>query len=142
MWIYPARGHAGGPADFEANGAGGQRIAVVPSEDMVVVITGTGLDANDVAGLLSGIVKSDSALAENPIADAALTTRVAEAETGGSFAVAEIVPKPKPATGAIAVADVVPVPLPKPTTGVVAEPGVTLAASLAAAVLPKPRPNS
>src|SRR5262249_19337905 len=65
MWIYPYHGHAGGPADFEANGFGGQRIAVVPSQDMVVVITGNGLDANDVAALITSAVRSDEALPSN-----------------------------------------------------------------------------
>ncbi|HTK79924.1 MAG TPA: serine hydrolase [Rhizomicrobium sp.] len=72
MWLYPSRGHAGGPADFEANGYGGQRIAVVPSQDMVVVITGAGLDANDVAALISGAVRSNTPLPPNPVASARL----------------------------------------------------------------------
>ena len=42
IWLYP-NGRAGGPADFEANGHGGQRIAVIPSKDTVIVITGNGL---------------------------------------------------------------------------------------------------
>jgi CubicO group peptidase (beta-lactamase class C family) len=79
MWIYPERGHAGGPPDFEANGVGGQRIAVVPSQDMVMVITGAGLDANNVAALISGAVRSDTALPSNAVANARLYTRVAEA---------------------------------------------------------------
>ncbi|HEX3945717.1 MAG TPA: serine hydrolase [Rhizomicrobium sp.] len=79
MWIYPERGHAGGPPDFEANGVGGQRIAVVPSQDMVMVITGAGLDANNVASLISGAVRSDTALPSNTLAIARLNTRVAEA---------------------------------------------------------------
>jgi CubicO group peptidase (beta-lactamase class C family) len=79
MWIYPARGHAGGPADFEANGAGGQRIAVVPSQDMVVVITGHGLDANDVSALIADVVKSDLAMPADPSGDARLKASVADA---------------------------------------------------------------
>jgi CubicO group peptidase (beta-lactamase class C family) len=79
MWIYPQRGHAGGPPDFEANGVGGQRIAVVPGQDMVVVITGAGLDANRVASLISGAVRSDRALPANAPANDLLNTRVAEA---------------------------------------------------------------
>jgi CubicO group peptidase (beta-lactamase class C family) len=79
MWIYPERGHAGGPPDFEANGVGGQRIAVVPSQDMVVVITGAGLDANNVASLISNAVRSDAPLSANVLANARLNSRVAEA---------------------------------------------------------------
>lgn len=79
IWIYPGRGHAGGPPDFEANGVGGQRIAVVPSQDMVVVITGAGLDANNVASLISNAVRSDGPLQPNMLANARLNMRVAEA---------------------------------------------------------------
>jgi CubicO group peptidase (beta-lactamase class C family) len=96
MWIYPDRGHAGGPADFEANGNGGQRIAVIPSQDVVEVITGTGLDANDVAALLADAVKSDAALPENPGGFSRLAIRVAEAQSGKTFEAASVVPKPRP----------------------------------------------
>jgi CubicO group peptidase (beta-lactamase class C family) len=83
MWIYPYRGHAGGAPDVEANGFGGQRIAVIPSQDMVVVITGSGLDANDVASLLSGVVRSDSPLSPNSDGNTRLAMRLAEAAHGG-----------------------------------------------------------
>lgn len=76
MWIYPYRGHAGGAPDIEANGFGGQRIAVIPSQDMVVVITGAGLDANKVASLLVGAVKSDAPLQPNLMAQARLDSQV------------------------------------------------------------------
>jgi CubicO group peptidase (beta-lactamase class C family) len=79
MWVYPQRGHAGGPPDVEANGSGGQRIAVIPSQDMVVVITGSGLNANQVASLLVDAPRSNYALAPNPAGDARLDMRVAEA---------------------------------------------------------------
>jgi CubicO group peptidase (beta-lactamase class C family) len=82
MWIYPYAGHSGGPADVEANGSGGQRIAVVPSQDMVVVITGAGLDANKVASLLVNAVRSDRPLPENAIAQERLNIRVADAAHG------------------------------------------------------------
>jgi CubicO group peptidase (beta-lactamase class C family) len=85
MWIYPYAGHAGGPADVEANGFGGQRIAVVPSQDMVVVITGAGLDANKVASLLVNAVRSNRALAPNTVAQARLNMQVAEAAQGRSL---------------------------------------------------------
>jgi CubicO group peptidase (beta-lactamase class C family) len=79
MWIYPYRGHAGGAPDIEANGVGGQRIAVIPSQDMVVVTTGAGLDANNVAALLTGAARSDSPLPANYNGNSRLTLRVAEA---------------------------------------------------------------
>jgi CubicO group peptidase (beta-lactamase class C family) len=88
MWLYPNCGHAGGPADFEANGYGGQRIAVVPSQDMVEVITGSGLDANQVSSLLVQAARSDTPLRPDPAGDERLNIRVAEAaaEPGGRLA--------------------------------------------------------
>jgi len=79
MWLYPNRGHMGGPPDFEANGVGGQRIAVVPSQDLVVVITGHGLDANDVSALIADVVKSDRAMPADPAGYARLKASVADA---------------------------------------------------------------
>lgn len=122
MWIYPQRGHVGGPADFEANGHGGQRIAVIPSEDIVEVITGNNLDANDVASLVAGAVKSETAMPDNAIADARLAMRLAEAQTGATFELASVVPAPRPDPGVVASTPV-------------------LAAALLTAV-PKPRPGS
>jgi CubicO group peptidase (beta-lactamase class C family) len=90
LWLYPRTGHAGGPADFEANGSGGQRIAVIPSQDMVEVITGSGLNANAVASLLVGAVKSDSALAPNSVWDERLKTRVVGAGAMMSVRYAEL----------------------------------------------------
>jgi CubicO group peptidase (beta-lactamase class C family) len=79
MWIYSKRGHAGGPPDIEANGSGGQRIAVIPSEDMVVVITGSGLDANQVASLIVDAPQSKVALPSNFAGDARLNMCVIDA---------------------------------------------------------------
>jgi CubicO group peptidase (beta-lactamase class C family) len=120
MWIYPARGHAGGPPDFEANGVGGQRIAVVPSQDMVEVITGQGLDANEVASLVAGAVKSDTPLADNPIALGRLETDLAEARGRIGFALAAVNPQPRPA--------------PEPVTN-------SITPVPPAVVTPKPRPE-
>jgi len=93
MWIYPYAGHAGGPADVEANGFGGQRIAIVPSQDMVVVITGAGLDANKVASLLVNTVRSNRALAPNALAQARLNVQVAGAAQGRSLHYASLRPR-------------------------------------------------
>jgi hypothetical protein len=60
---------------------GGQRIAVIPSQDLVVVITGSGLDANDVASLLTRATRSDAPLPANGAGLSRLNTRIAE--TGG-----------------------------------------------------------
>ena len=98
MWLYP--GHT--PVDFEANGTGGQRITVIPSLDMVEVMTGGGFDANQVQSLIAAAPKSDSALPPNPGANARLASLEAELaaspvpqptlETDVSVAI----PKPKP----------------------------------------------
>ncbi|HEY5047183.1 MAG TPA: serine hydrolase [Rhizomicrobium sp.] len=153
MWLYPQRGHAGGPADFEANGNGGQRIAVIPSQDVVEVITGTGLDANEVATLLAGAVKSDTPLPENPADGSALSMRVAEALSGstGSIELAAVQPRPRPAVDVAMVSsaagfDVQPKPRPA-VDGALAPSAVGIAAAdlsaaTIAAVLPKPRPST
>jgi CubicO group peptidase (beta-lactamase class C family) len=75
MWLYP--GHT--PVDFEANGTGGQRITVIPSLDMVEVVTGGGLDANRVAALIAAAPKSNDALPANPSAEARLNVLIAQA---------------------------------------------------------------
>jgi CubicO group peptidase (beta-lactamase class C family) len=103
MWIYPEHGPAGGPADVEANGHGGQRIAVIPGQDMVVVITGNGLDANQVSGLVAAAVKSNRALPVNAPGDANLAMRVADAARGPETRLAAATP-----------AKVLPIPLPRP----------------------------
>jgi len=79
MWIYPTRGHAGGAPDLEANGYGGQRIAVIPSQDIVVVITGAGLDANDVGRLVADAARAAGPLPANSQGAWRLNTLVADA---------------------------------------------------------------
>lgn len=102
MWLYP--GHS--PVDFEANGTGGQRITVIPSLDLVEVMTGAGLDANQVAQLIARAPKSAVPLAPNPAAQARLAARVAEAAATAETTTAADVPTPpipraKPATAKI-----------------------------------------
>jgi CubicO group peptidase (beta-lactamase class C family) len=148
MWIYPQRGHAGGPADFEANGNGGQRIAIVPSQDLVEVITGSGLDANQVAELLAGAVKSDGALPENPAAASRLAVRAAEAQIGAAFEVAAITPKPRPDVTADSTQETVAqniatpsiVPKPRPDVDVASLQRDASTITLFASIVPKPRP--
>ena len=60
-WINTAR-----PPIFEAVGRGGQRIAVLPEENMVVVFTGGGANTDEIAPFLFKAIRSDAALAENP----------------------------------------------------------------------------
>jgi CubicO group peptidase (beta-lactamase class C family) len=66
FWIYRNRDEP----DFEANGIGGQRIAVIPGLDMVEVITGHGLDANVITDLLAAIVNRNTDVAKNQVGEA------------------------------------------------------------------------
>jgi len=59
-WINTAR-----PPIFEAVGRGGQRIAILPKENMVVVFTGGGADTDQIAPFLFRAIRSDTALPEN-----------------------------------------------------------------------------
>jgi hypothetical protein len=78
LWLYP-NGRAGCPADFEANGNGGQRIAVIPSKDMVVVVTGAGLNADDVVSLIAPAWRWNKPLVPNSQGGAKLAAAVAAA---------------------------------------------------------------
>jgi CubicO group peptidase (beta-lactamase class C family) len=100
MWLYP--GHT--PVDFEANGSGGQRITVIPSLDMVMVMTGGGFDANQVQNLIAAAPRANSPLPANSEADARLMS--IEVELSGKSAIHSA-----PETES---ADVVPVPRPNP----------------------------
>lgn len=75
FWLYP--GHT--PYDYEANGHGGQRIVVVPSQNMVEVVTAGGVDANAVTPLLTAAWRSDAPLPPNPEGDARLAAAIAAA---------------------------------------------------------------
>ncbi len=75
FWLYP--GHT--PYDYEANGHGGQRIVVVPSQKMVEVVTAGGADANAVTPLLTAAFRSDAPLPPNPEGDARLAAAIASA---------------------------------------------------------------
>jgi len=74
FWLYPDHR----PYDFEANGRGGQRITVVPGENLVIVITSGGADANVVAPLLGAAVKANGRLPPDPAGDANLAATVAD----------------------------------------------------------------
>ena len=60
-WINTAR-----PPIFEAVGRGGQRISVLPNENMVVVWTGGGANTDQIAPFLFRSIRSDAAIAEDP----------------------------------------------------------------------------
>ncbi|HEX3429817.1 MAG TPA: serine hydrolase [Rhizomicrobium sp.] len=133
MWLYP--GHT--PVDFEANGTGGQRITVVPGFDMVEVTTGNGLDANEVAQLLAGAVKSNEALPSNPGSDARLASLVAEAAIGpvalpAQTGTDETIPVPRPNPRAV--------PRPNPRAVPHSAPGVIFEVS--APAIPRPKPGA
>lgn len=75
-WINTAR-----PPIFEAVGRGGQRIAILPKENMVVVFTGGGANTDEIAPFLFKAIRSDAAIAENPAGQQKLAqalARVAE----------------------------------------------------------------
>ncbi|HEY3024554.1 MAG TPA: serine hydrolase [Pyrinomonadaceae bacterium] len=64
---------------YEAVGRGGQRISVVPSKNIVVVMSGGGFEPGDVGKFLLAAVKSDQPLAANPAAVARLNEAVKRA---------------------------------------------------------------
>jgi CubicO group peptidase (beta-lactamase class C family) len=61
-WINTARE----PAIYEAVGRGGQRVAVVPDKELVVVFNGGGVDTDAIAPFLFRALLSDQALAPRP----------------------------------------------------------------------------
>ena len=73
MWLYPS--HAS--YDFQANGRGGQRITVVPEQNLVEVATAGGVDENRIAPLLAEAVKANRPLPPNPVGVAWLAKIVA-----------------------------------------------------------------
>jgi CubicO group peptidase (beta-lactamase class C family) len=75
IWVYPQV--AGGL--FEANGRGGQRISVLPTKNMVLVMTGGGFEPGEIGKFLLASVKSDGVLAENSIAISKLRAAMAAA---------------------------------------------------------------
>ena len=61
-WINTARE----PAIFEAEGRGGQRVAVVPDKELVIVFNGGGVDTDAIAPFLFRALQSDQTLAVRP----------------------------------------------------------------------------
>jgi CubicO group peptidase (beta-lactamase class C family) len=75
-WINTTR-----PPIFEAVGRGGQRIAILPKENIVVVFTGGGANTDEIAPFLFKAIRSDEAIAEDPAAQQRLAhalARIAE----------------------------------------------------------------
>ena len=73
-WVNTART----PAVFEAVGRGGQRVAVVPDKDLVVVFNSGGVDTDEISPFLFRAIRSDGSVADNPISRMRLQRRVLE----------------------------------------------------------------
>lgn len=68
-----------GMEEFGGNGRGGQRVAVWPEKDMIVIITGGGYPANEVMPGIVAAIKSDQPLAAGKPATETLLRSIAEA---------------------------------------------------------------
>jgi CubicO group peptidase (beta-lactamase class C family) len=88
FWLYPSHR----PYDFEANGRGGERITVIPDENLVTVITSGGADANAVAPLVAAAVKANGPLPSDAAGDADLAAMVADIARPPSASAAAAVP--------------------------------------------------
>ena len=73
-WINTAR-----PPIFEAVGRGGQRIAILPKENMVVVFTGGGANTDEIAPFIFRAIRSNMAIPENPTRHQRLTRALIDA---------------------------------------------------------------
>jgi hypothetical protein len=87
FWVYPS--HT--PYDYEANGRGGQRITVIPTQNTVEVVTSGGADANAVAPLLAAAIYP-TALQPNPAGQARLAAAIAAAATPPAPTIAPMIP--------------------------------------------------
>ena len=61
-WINTER-----PPIFEAEGRGGQRISVLPKENIVLVFTGGGANTDEIAPFLFRSIRSNAAIPENTV---------------------------------------------------------------------------
>ncbi|MFG6460312.1 serine hydrolase domain-containing protein [Roseateles sp. DXS20W] len=75
LWLHADRR----PAEFEAVGRGGQRIAVVPEKGLVVVFTGGEFEPGDIGPFIWRALKSDQPLPDNPSGVARLAAAVSAA---------------------------------------------------------------
>lgn len=64
------------PDFFEARGRGGQRIVVIPEENIVFVCTASQFEPRDILGMVMRAVRSQSSLPENPEAYKRLCAKV------------------------------------------------------------------
>ena len=75
FWIYPRRT----PPIFEALGRGGQRISVVPEQNLVVVFTGGTFEPGDIGNFIGRAIKSGRPLLEDSAGTARLAAAIADA---------------------------------------------------------------
>jgi hypothetical protein len=71
--------NVGGLEEFGGNGRGGQKVAVWPEKDMIVIVTGGGYPASEVGPVIVKAIKSDQPLPANAEAARLLKAKVAEA---------------------------------------------------------------
>jgi CubicO group peptidase (beta-lactamase class C family) len=74
-WVNTARK----PAIYEMVGRGGQRVAVLPDKELVIVFNGGGVDTDELAPFLLRAIKSDAPLPESPDHTKRLRIQLAEA---------------------------------------------------------------
>jgi CubicO group peptidase (beta-lactamase class C family) len=88
-WINTTRQ----PPVFEAEGRGGQRAAVVPDKDLVVVFTGGGVNTDELAPFLFRAIQSDTKLRANTTGAARLREALARAGQPPPSRVADPLPE-------------------------------------------------
>ncbi|HXJ43967.1 MAG TPA: serine hydrolase [Bryobacteraceae bacterium] len=67
-----------GMEEFGGNGRGGQKVAVWPGKDMIVIVTGGGYPASEVGPAIARSIKADQPLPANAAASTELKAKVAE----------------------------------------------------------------
>ena len=87
-WINTARE----PAIYEAVGRGGQRVAVVPDKELVIVFNGGGVDTDAIAPFLLRALQSDQALAVRPGAREKLAAALVAARQPPALEKAAVIP--------------------------------------------------
>jgi len=70
--------NVGGLDEFGGNGRGGQKVAVWPEKDMMLIVTGGGYPAGEVGPVVAKSIKADEPLPANAEANRELSAKVAE----------------------------------------------------------------